>query len=225
MTDHGKAWPEPERAIVRAALLEGKSAREIGAITGRSPKAVLCGVKRYALGEWLSLKPRAMPEGFAEDAQIMGLTRLMEKHQCGRANAKQWRADLGIVAVQRKRKPVKLRVVKTRPAKPPRPRKKPRETFTRQPASVAPKIPKPGYVTAPVDRGYKEDSAAGEAQRFLQDKGYIPVVRCDAERVAKPGGKFWICGLVKGALTDAQLVARATEIRERDQRLYGRKAA
>lgn len=208
MTDHGKAWPEPERAIVRAALLEGKSAREIGAITGRSPKAVLCGVQRYALGEWLSLKPRAMPKGFAEDAKVMGLRRLMEKHQCGRANAKQWRADLGIVAVQRKRKPVKLRVVKARSAKPPRPRKERKETFTRQPAEKTRAIPKPGYMTAPVDRGYKEDSAAGEAQRVLQRDGWKPVVRCTAEGKQDPKGRFWICGRVVG-ITDSELIERA----------------
>ena len=208
MTDHGKAWPEPERAIVRTALLEGKSAREIGAITGRSPKAVLCGVQRYALGEWLSLKPRAMPEGFAEDAKVMGLTRLMEKHQCGRANAKQWRADLGIVAVQRKRKPVKLRVVKTRPAKPPWPRKESKETFTRAPIERAPKIAKPGHMTAPVDRGYKEDSAAGEAQRVLQRDGWKPVVRCTQEGRQDAKGRFWICGR-SVAITDAELIERA----------------
>ena len=209
MTDHGKAWPEPERAIVRDALLEGKSAREIGAITGRSPKAVLCGVQRYALGEWLSLKPRARPESFAEDAKVMGLTRLMEKHQCGRANAKQWRADLGIVTVQRKRKPVTLRVVKARPAKPPRPRKEAKETFTRQPASKPQKqIAKPGYMAAPVDRGYKEDSAAGEAQRVLQRDGWKPVVRCTAEGKQDPRGRFWICGRSVG-ITDAELIERA----------------
>ena len=208
------AWPAEEQTLVRKAVAEGKSSREIAAITGRSAKAVLCGVQRYRLGKWPCLDDRPMPEGFADDAKVMGITRLMAKHNCGRANVNKWRKELEITGVAKPYKDKPGRVPKLRLVKPPRTPKRPREPkqprsdFTRQSAEKTRAIAKPGYMTAPVDRGYKEDSAAGEAQRVLQRDGWKPVVRCTAEGRQDPKGRFWICGR-SVAISDAELIERA----------------
>lgn len=206
---HQRAWTDEMLNTLKTLVEDGYSYDAIAKQMNVGRKRVCNAVDRYRLSKGTPQTRRVptkpVPEDFVQRWTDSPVSWLCKHYGVSTKTIRRWVISKGLKRVQ---KGANVRAV----------------DFTRQPAEKQKQIPKPGCMTAPVDRGYKEDSAAGEAQRFLQDKGYIPVVRCDAERVAKPGGKFWICGLVKGALTDAQLVARATEIRERDQRLYGRAA-
>ena len=105
MTGNAAPWPQAEREIVRRMVAAGAKASEISVVTGRTRKAIHIGVKSYGLGEWTSLLPRAVPDGFAEDAKTFTDCMLWKKYHAGRKTVQRWREAVGIlVANPRPRK-------------------------------------------------------------------------------------------------------------------------
>lgn len=202
------AWRDEDLAILKEMSAAGYPYSAIAAKIGCGIKRVMNATHRYKLGNGVA-KPRIylrkpVPDDFVEQWATKTLAALATLYGTSENTVRRW------VREKRLKRPTKhanLRAV----------------DFTRQAPERTRAIAKPGYMTAPVDRGYKEDSAAGEAQRYLQSLGYRPVVRCDPAGVAKQHGALWICGRTVG-LTDRELVAKAGEIRERNFRLYGRAA-
>jgi len=205
---HQRAWTDEMLNTLKELVEDGYSYDAIAKQMNVGRKRVCNAVDRYRLSKGTPQSRRVpakpVPDDFVQRWSDNPVSWLCKHYGVSTKTVRRWVVSKGLKRVQ---KGANVRAV----------------DFTRQPASVAPKIPKPGYMTAPVDRGYKEDSAAGEAQRYLQSLGYRPVVRCDAAGVAKQHGALWICGRTVG-LTDRELVAKAGEIRERNFRLYGRAA-
>lgn len=230
MGGYSPTWTQEEKDRVREMVAAGHNSEVIAQALGRTRKGIIVSVSRYKLGPWPSLEKKDMPEGFAEDAVWMGIRRLSEKYHLGLGSIERFRAELGITKVTRKKKDPSER----KPRAPAKPRTKPRpsrakkvakEAFVRQAQEPRKTYLKEKYKTAPIDFGTRDTSPAGEAQAYLQREGYRPVARCDENRVATATGKFWICGNVHGVLTDAQLIERVTEIRERRERMAARWAA
>lgn len=189
----------------------GKSAAEIGEQFGVHKKRIYTAVLRNNLGPWqVSIRPslprgkKPMPDWFPEMAARLGNKAIEKEKGVSCATCARWRKENGIpVFVQY---PDGARYV--RPKAPPKPK------MLKAPVLIQPQVQ---TTRAPAE--------LVDAQSFLQREGYKPVVRCNADRVATQGGTFWICGDVEGALTDAQLIARAAGIRERRERMAQRWAA
>jgi len=193
MSAYELAWRDEDLAILKEMSVAGYPYSAIAAKIGCGIKRVMNATHRYKLGNGVA-KPRLyarkpVPDDFVEQWTVNTLAALATLYGTSENTVRRW------VREKRLKRPTKHANVRA-------------VDFTRQPAEKPQKIAKPGYMTAPVDRGYKEDSAAGEAQRVLQRDGWKPVVRCDAEGRQDTKGRFWICGRSVG-ITDGELIERA----------------
>ena len=188
-----RGWSDEQREMLKVLVEAGHSYEAIAQRMHLGRKRVENAVHRFKLSKGtpqvrrVPMKP--VPEDFVERYPTTPLKALSKHYGVSEKTARRWVQAKGLKRVT---KHANVRAV----------------DFTRQSPEKPQKIAKPGYMTAPVDRGYKEDSAAGEAQRVLQRDGWKPVVRCTAEGKQDPRGRFWICGRSVG-ITDAELIERA----------------
>jgi transposase len=202
---HQRAWTDADLDTLKTLVEAGHSYDAIAKRMGLGRKRVCNAVERYRLSKGAAQpRPtvRPVPDDFVDMWTQNPNSALAKHYAASTKTVQRWVREKGLVRTQRGGN---VRAV----------------DFTRQPVEKQQKIAKPGYMTAPIDRGYKEDSAAGEAQRVLQRDGWKPVVRCDAAGKVDQKGRFWICGRSVG-ISDAELIERAERAKVR---LYGSKAA
>lgn len=190
---HQRAWTDEMLNTLKTLVEDGYSYDAIAKQMNVGRKRVCNAVDRYRLSKGTPKSRRVPAKPVPDDFVTMWtdnpVSWLCKHYGVSTKTVRRWVVSKGL---KRPQKGANVRAV----------------DFTRQTASAAPKIPKPGYMTAPVDRGYKEDSAAGEAQRVLQRDGWKPVVRCTADGKQDPKGRFWICGRSVG-ISDSELIERA----------------
>jgi len=188
-----RAWTDIELDKLKTLVEDGYSYQAIAKALDCGRKRVENAVHRFKLSKGtpqarrVPMKP--IPEDFVERYPTTTLKDLSRHYGVSEKTVRRWVVSKGL---KRPQKGANVRAV----------------DFTRQSPEKPQKIAKPGYMTAPVDRGYKEDSAAGEAQRVLQRDGWKPVVRCTQEGRQDPRGRFWICGRSVG-ISDSELIERA----------------
>lgn len=189
---HQRAWTDEALATLKELVESGYSYDAIAKRMEVGRKRVCNAIEHYKLAKGRPqprITMRPVPEDFVALWADNPVSWLVKHYGASTKTIRRWVVSKGL---KRPQKGANVRAV----------------DFTRQPAEKPQKIAKPGYMTAPVDRGYKEDSAAGEAQRVLQRDGWKPVVRCTAEGKQDPKGRFWICGRSVG-ISDSELIERA----------------
>jgi len=208
---HQRAWTEEALATLKLLVEQGHSYDVIAKKMGIGRKRVCNAVDRNRFSKGtpqsrrMPMKP--IPDDFVEMWTDNPLSFLAKHYGVSAKTMRRWVAAKGL------KRPTKGRNIRT-------------VDFERKAPEKPQKFTRDRYKTAVSDISAGRDtSPEGEAQAFLQKEGYKPVVRCNAERVATQGGKFWLCGNVPGVLTDAQLIERVTEIRERRERMSKRWAA
>lgn len=177
--------------VIRKGIASGKTARQVAEALGMRRQLVWQIARRHNLGTWVKDAWKfQIPEGFEKFYLSHQVKEAVARYGVSRETIARWAKQKGIA-----RPP---RVKKEKPAKP----------FTIDQHRAF----KPASSVV-----HKEDTAAGEAQRYLQTQGYVPVFRSDnLGREPKPRGRFWRCG--RRVLTDAEIVALAGEVRERRER-------
>lgn len=187
-----RAWTDDQMNHLKTLVEAGYSRKAIAKEMSMGLKRISNAVERYKLSKGTN-QPRPtvkpVPEDFVQMWTDNPVSWLVRHYGTSTKTVRRWVISKGLKRVQ---KGANVRAV----------------DFTRQAPEKTRAIAKPGYMTAPVDRGYKEDSAAGEAQRVLQRDGWKPVVRCTAEGKQDAKGRFWICGR-SVAITDSELIERA----------------
>lgn len=182
---------------IKAGIDAGKTSAQVAAELGLKQSTVLMYGRRHKLGAWKMApvnKPGlTIPPEFAEFYTAHTRAETAARFGIAVRTVGKWSGLLGLTK--------------------------------RTPRAVAKPAPKPAHSgrvfvstftqTGPVDRSYKEDSRAGEAARYLQPD-YIPTYRCRADGVQDTAGKFWRCG--RRILTDAEIIAKADEVRARNER-------
>lgn len=220
-----------EIEIIAQAIKEGKSAAKVSKMIGFSTSTIYTAARANNLGDWAGKKQvRTIPAEFAEYAAVNSNEACAHRFECGVELARKWRAELG---VPNYKKPYEERdlayFAKLAASMPIHKAAKHFGMCSRKARQMRNElgIPKFGSLTTtPVSAGPKVDPEELQASvKFLVSEGYKPVVRCNADRVFTQGAAFWLCGKVEGVLTDAQLIARADEIRERRERMAARWAA
>lgn len=190
---HQRAWTDDMLNTLKTLVEDGYSYDAIAKQMNVGRKRVCNAVDRYRLSKGTPQSRRVpakpAPDDFVNMWTDNPVSWLCKHYGVSTKTVRRW---VQVKGLKRAQKGANVRAV----------------DFTRQAPEKTPKIAKPGYMTAPVDRGYKEDSAAGEAQRVLQRDGWKPVVRCTAEGKQDPKGRFWICGR-SVAITDSELIERA----------------
>lgn len=205
-----RAWTEEALATLKRLYEQGNSYDVIAKNMGVGRKRVANAVDRYKFNKGVPqsrcvpMKP--VPDDFVEMWTDNSLTVLAKHYAVSAKMVSRWVAAKSLKRAARGQIARPVEFVRQAP--------EPRKVYA-----------KDKYKTIPVDFGVRDDSPAGEAQAFLQKEGYRPVCRCNAEREPAQGGRFWICGNVHGVLTDAELIERVTEIRERRERMARRWAA
>ena len=189
---HQRAWTDEALVTLKELVESGHSYDAIAKRMNVGRKRVCNAIERYRLSKGKAQpRPtvRPVPENFVVMWTENPVSWLVKHYGASTKTVRRWVVEKRLKRVQ---KGANVRAV----------------DFTRQPVETFKAIAKPGYMTAPVDRGYKEDSAAGEAQRVLQRDGWKPVVRCTAEGRQDPKGRYWICGRSVG-ISDSELIERA----------------
>lgn len=220
-----------EIEIIAQAIKEGKSAAKVSKMIGFATSTIYSAARANNLGDWAGKKAvRTIPAEFAEYAAVNSNEACAHRFECGVELARKWRAELG---VPNYKKPYEERdlayFAKLAASMPIHKAAKHFGMCSRKARQIRNElgIPKFGSLTTtPVSAGPQTDPEVLQTSvSFLQREGYIPVIRCNPERRPDIAGRFWICGNVHGVLTDAQLIERVTEIRERRERMMNRKAA
>ena len=190
---HQRAWTDDMLNTLKTLVESGHSYDAIAKQMNVGRKRVCNAVDRYRLSKGTPQSRRVpakpVPDDFVSRWTDNPVSWLCKHYGVSTKTVRRWVVSKGLKRVQ---KGANVRAV----------------DFTRQAPEKTRAIAKPGYMTAPVDRGYKEDSAAGEAQRVLQRDGWKPVVRCTEQGRQDPKGRFWICGRSVG-ITDAEIIERA----------------
>lgn len=208
---HQRAWTEEALANLKTLVEQGHSYDVIAKKMGIGRKRVCNAVDRNRFSKGtpqsrrMPMKP--IPDDFVEMWTDNPLSFLAKHYGVSAKTMRRWVAAKGL------KRPARGQIARA-------------VDFERKAPEKPQKFTRDRYKTAVSDISAGRDtSPEGEAQAFLQKEGYRPVCRCNAERVPTQGGRFWICGNVHGVLTDAQLIERVTEIRERRERMAARWAA
>lgn len=211
-----------EVVVIAAGIKAGKTGTEIAKDIGFSKSAVFDAVRKYELGSWPSTKPKkVIPPEFAEYALTHSNEDCADRFGCGNELVRQWRREMGIANYQRLySRTLPDNVAKVAAAAGIKQAARHFGVSQRRiSAAVQPAAAPVEYVPREKD---PEELVA--AQSYLQRDGYRPVCRCNADGMPTQGGAFWICGRTR-ALTDAELIAKVVEIRERRERLWNARAA
>jgi|GEM_PF-3555913 len=194
-----RGWSAEELATLKTWSQAGVSIATAAKNMGRGRRSVATAFHRYKLGEWKVVKRvpvlLPIPDDLTAQYATKTLNQLAKHYGVSVKTVRRWVAAKGL---KRERKAANVRPV----------------DFKRQAPEARQRFNKDRFVTAPVDRGYREDSAAGDAQRVLQRDGWRPVVRCDAAGRQTAKGRYWICGRAI-AISDAELIERAERAERR----------
>lgn len=189
------ATPTHILTAIREGIAAGKNARTVAEDIGLTRKKVLYISERNKLGPWKSatgpVRKHSVPADFAKMLESRGTQEATAAHYgVSRGTVSKWAGEMGL-------------------RKPPPPKK----LKEKKPVPFRPHRALVGATSV----AYREESDAGEAQRYLQTEGYIPVFRSDSlGKEPRPKGQFWRCG--RRVLTDAEIVALAMEVRKRRER-------
>ena len=137
------------------------------------------------------MTPIPIPDDFAQQWQTMCQQALAEHFGVSRPLVRRWTRILGLV------RPNTAKVTR----------------YAQDRARAAPKLMTHHKATAV--EVWRDNSAAGEAQRILQGDKWV-VYRCDETGRQSQGGKLWRCG--EKIVTDAELIERAGRVSARNQR-------
>jgi len=219
-----------ELEIIAQAIKEGKSAAKVAKMIGFATSTIYSAARANNLGDWAGKKQvRTIPAEFAEYAATNSNEACAHRFECGVELARKWRTELGIPNYK---KPYEERnmayFAKVAASMPIHKAAKHFGMCSHKARKLRNELGLPKFgslAVVPPSAGPKTDPEELQASvSFLQREGYIPVIRCNPERRPDITGRFWICGNVHGVLTDAQLIERVTEIRERRERMMGRAA-
>jgi len=219
-----------ELEIIAQAIKDGKSAAKVSKMIGFATSTIYSAARVNNLGDWAGKKAvRTIPVEFAEYAATNSNEACAHRFECGVELARKWRVEL---AIPNYKKPYEERNMayfpKVAASMPIHKAAKHFGMCSRKARKLRNELGLPKFgslAIVPPSAGPKTDPEELQASvSFLQREGYIPVIRCNPERRPEIAGRFWICGNVHGVLTDAQLIERVTEIRERRERIMGRAA-